>query len=410
MTVTVDYYKQLEIDRAWDEKKIKEYLRSRHRQWTMRKNACNDKKEGLLIEEILNSIEEARFLTKPDKRKKYDKALEEAYKKGIIKDDIEEKLKSILGQALEYYRKGNIKLAAQSAQEAIDGKINDPMAWGILARCSYETENYTKALGIIDDGLGVFEEDIDLNWLGARIATVGTNDYEDAQRRINHLLEIAPDQAIGHSEQIFLHMIKGEEELAFSEIDKYIETHPGDNEFKKNAAYSVISFSNTSYVQDPKSGTYIIADKQDYERCLKMREKAQDIYHDEYTEQQVEKARYYGTLEFNKDNLNDLLWMYGTFLYVFVAVLSSVFDGTEGLFAAAAICLALAVPPVILTIVSFRPYWQLNRIYLTGDPGLLETVVVKIGRFYTWLIKKALELLWKLIIFAIEAIVRFCLR
>ena len=213
MTVTVDYYKQLEIDRAWDEKKIKEYLRSRHRQWTMRKNACNDKKEGLLIEEILNSIEEARFLTKPDKRKKYDKALEEAYKKGIIKDDIEEKLKSILGQALEYYRKGNIKLAAQSAQEAIDGKINDPMAWGILARCSYETENYTKALGIIDDGLGVFEEDIDLNWLGARIATVGTNDYEDAQRRINHLLEIAPDQAIGHSEQIFLHMIKGEEEL-----------------------------------------------------------------------------------------------------------------------------------------------------------------------------------------------------
>ena len=163
-------------------------------------------------------------------------------------------------------------------------------------------------------------------------------------------------------------------------------------------------------MKDPKSGVYIIADKQGYERCLKMREKAQEIYQDEYTEQQVEKARYYGTLEFNKDNLNDLLWMYGTFLYVFMAVLSSVFDGTEGLFTAAAVCLALAIPPVILTAVSFRPYWQLNRIYLTGDPGLLETIVVKIGRVYTWVIRKALWLLWKLIKLAIWALIRICTR
>jgi len=411
MTVTVDLYKKLEIERSWDEKKIKKDLSSKQGEWLKRQNACNDKEELLIIEEMMKAITQAfEMLVKPDKRKKYDKALDEAYKKGTIKDDIEEKLKSILEQALEYYRKGNIQLASQSALEAIEGKINDPMAWSILARCSYDTENYTKALDVIDDGLKIFEDDIDLNWLGARIATVGTSNYEDAQKRINHLLEIAPNQAIGHSEQIFFHMTKGEVELAFLEIDKYIEDHPGDNEFKRNAAYNVINFSNTSYVQDPKSGTYVIADKQGYERCLKMREKAWEIYQDEYTEQQVEKARYYGTLEFNKDNLNDLLWMYGTFLYVFAAVIGSVFDGTEGLFVGAAVCLALAIPPVILTAVSFRPYWQLNRIYLTGDPGLLETIVVRIGRFYTWLIKKALELLCRLCLFVIRHLVRFCLR
>lgn len=411
MTITMDLYKQLNIERAWDEKKIKETLKSRQHQWIMRQNACNDKKELLIIEDVMKAIGQAfQFLTKPNKRKQYDKALEEAYKNGTIKDDVEDKLNSILDQALEYFRKGNIKLAAHSAKEAIDGKINNPLAWNILARCFYDTKQYTQALDIIDRGVKVFDDDIDLNWLGARIATVGTNNYEDAQRRINRLLEIAPNQAIGYSEQIFLHFTKGEEALAFQEIDKYIEEQPNDNEFKKNAAYNVINFSNTSYVKDPKSGVYIIADKQGYERCLKMREKAQEIYQDEYTEQQVEKARYFGTLEFNKDNLNDLLWMYGTFLYVFIAVLSSVFDGTEGLFAFAAVCLALAVPPVILTAVSFRPYWQLNRIYLTGDPGLLETIVVKIGRVYTWAIKKALWLLWKLFKFAILVLIRICTR
>lgn len=407
----MDLYKQLKIERTWDEKKIKEVLKSKQNQWLMRQNACNDKEQLLIIEEIMNAIQEAfRFLVKPNKRKLYDKALDEAYKNGTIKDKIEDKINSILDQALAYYRKGNIKLAAQSALNAINGKINNPLAWDILARCFYDTKNYTKALGIIDNGLRTFKNDLGLNWLGARIATVGTNNYEDAQRRINRLLEIAPNQAIGHSEQIFLHFTKGEEALAFQEIDKYIEKQPNDNEFKKNAAYNVINFSNTSYVKDPKSGVYIIADKQGYERCLKMREKAQEIYQDEYTEQQVEKARYYGTLEFNKDNLNDLLWMYGTFLYVFMAVLSSVFDGTEGLFTAAAVCLALAIPPVILTAVSFRPYWQLNRIYLTGDPGLLETIVVKIGRVYTWVIRKALWLLWKLIKLAIWALIRICTR
>ena len=167
MTVTVDLYKKLEIERSWDEKKIKKDLSSKQGEWLKRQNACNDKEELLIIEEMMKAITQAfEMLVKPDKRKKYDKALDEAYKKGIIKDDIEEKLKSILEQALEYYRKGNIQLASQSALEAIEGKINDPMAWSILARCSYDTENYTKALDVIDDGLKIFEDDIDLNWLG----------------------------------------------------------------------------------------------------------------------------------------------------------------------------------------------------------------------------------------------------
>lgn len=399
MTITCDLYKELALDRAWDEKKIKDTLREMQKQWVRRQNACNDKKELLLIDQLQKKMEEAfRFLTKKEKRKQYDKDLDKAYAKGQIKDKVEQKLKGILEQAMEYYREGKIQLAAKHAQEAIDGKINDPRAYGILARCHHSVHEDTRALNVVDSGLNIFEDDMDLLWLGARIAIVGTEDYNDAQGRINRILEVAPDQAVGHSEQIFLHMKKGDDALAFQEIDQYIESHPNDDQFKQDIAYNVIQFSNDSFVQDPKSETYIIADKAGYERCLKLREKACSIYKDEYTENALEGARYFGTMEFNRDNLRDLCWSYGVFLYVFLATVVSAATGeTEGLVPMCLASLALAVVPTILTAVSFRPYWQLNRIYLTGDPGMLEMVVVLIGRGYTWIIKKALWLLWKII-------------
>lgn len=414
MTITMDLYKQLALERSWDEVRIRRTLTDRQKLWIGRGNACNDKDQLKQIDEMMDVLGQAfRYLTKPEKRKRYDKALDEAYKNGTIKDETEEKMKSVLEQAIEYYRKGNIKLAAQYAQEAIDGKVNEPRAWDTLAQCHYDMGDAGKALDTVDDGLAVFGDDIKLNWLGARIATIGTMDYADAQRRINRLIEIAPDRSIGHTEQIFLHFSKGNEELALQEVDRYIEEHPDDNDFKMNAAYDIIKFSNTSFVQDPVSKTYIIADKKGYERCMRLREKAQEIYEDDYTKQQVEKARYYGTLEFNEDNKGDLLWMYGVWGYVFIALVMLTLGGggePAELLPIGLLSLALSVPPIILTVVSYRPYWQINRIYVTGDPGLLEKSVVTIGRAYVWLIKKTLWLCGQIIKYVFLAIVKIVMR
>ena len=82
--------------------------------------------------------------------------------------------------------------------------------------------------------------DLNLYWLGARIASVGTKDFDDAQKRVNKLLEIGPDNSIGHSEQVYLHLQKGDEDLAFQEIDSYIAAHPQDDGFKKNVAYDIV--------------------------------------------------------------------------------------------------------------------------------------------------------------------------
>ena len=195
------------------------------------------------------------------RRKQYDEALDKAYKDGKIKDETEAQLQSLIEQARQYYQKGNIKLATQCAQQAIEGKVNDPSAYDILARCHFDMQNYLKALEVIDAGTSIFMDNLDLYWLGARIATVGTQNYDDAQGRVNKLLELAPNNSIGYSEQIFLHLRKGDEDLAFKEIDSYVAAHPQDVGFKRGVAYDIDSYSNGCYYYDQVQNAMFIADK-----------------------------------------------------------------------------------------------------------------------------------------------------
>lgn len=139
MDISEDLYKELEIDRAWDEKTIRTYLKGIQKIWTQRQGATNDKEQLLLIDKVLKMIEDAyRFLTKAIKRQQYDQALELAYKAGKIRDVAEEKLLSLLEQAKAYYRKGNLQLATKFAEEAIEGKVNDVSAYDLLVHCYFE--------------------------------------------------------------------------------------------------------------------------------------------------------------------------------------------------------------------------------------------------------------------------------
>ena len=382
MTVTYDLYKELGLERSWDEKTIKDKLKEIQKVWTLKQNACNDKEQLLLIDKILAAVEDGyRYLVKELKRKQYDEALDKAYKDGIIKDEIEQKLKSLVDQAKEYYRKGNIKLAAQCAKEAIEGKVNEPVAYEILARCYYDVQNYQKAIETIDSGISIYTDNLDLHWLGARIATVGTQNYDDAQSRVNKLLELAPNESIGYSEQIYLHLRKGDEALAFQEIDKYITEHPADDEFKRGVAYDLDSYSNSCYYYDEANNASFIADKESYAKCLKLRKKATEIYSDEHTKNQFERAKYFGQKEWNSWNKESIksLSIYGAIFLVLMWPVG----------------LVLLVIDALLIYFSFRPYWQINKTYVTGQMGTAERIVSVIGeyaaRFGGWL----LRLLWK---------------
>lgn len=392
MVITYDLYKELELDRSWDETAIKSRLKEIQRLWTKRQSACNDKEQLMLIDNILSKVGEGfKYLVKKIKRKEYDTALDTAYKKGQIKDETEAKMKSLIEEAKQYYRKGNIKLAAQCAEKAIEGKVNDPMAYDILARCRFDMQDYSKALETIDEGTAIYTDNIDLIWLGARIATIGMQDYDDAQQRVNKLIEIAPDQAISHTEQIYLHLRKGDEDLAFQEIDKYIEAHPEDENFKRGVAYDIDSYSNTCYYYDKAQNATFIADKEAYEKCMKLRTKASEIFNDEYTQKQLENAKYYGTKEWNSWNMESIksLSIYGIillFIFPYVGIPLLIIDG-------------------LLIYFSFRPYWQINKSYITGEMGTAEKIISIIGeyaaRFGGWFI----QFLWKVII----AVIKFCI-
>lgn len=391
MVITYDLYRELELDRSWDESTIKKQLKEIQRLWTKRQSACNDKEQLMLIDRILKYVEDGyRYLVKQSKREEYDKALDKAYKDGKLKYVDEEKMKTLLEQARQYYQKGNVKLAAQTAQEAINGNINDPEAYNLLARCYYDMQEYDKAVATIDTGTEIYKDNLNLYWLGARIATVGTQDYDDAQKRINKLIELAPDNSIGQSELINLHMRKGEEDLAYSEIDKYISDHPEDNQFKKNVAYDIISYSYSFYYYNPEKNETFIADKEAYEKCVELRTKANGIFNDEYTQKQLEDAQYYGRKEWNDWNIESIkgLAFYGLILLVLYFPVGII----------------LLILDAVLVYYSFRPYWQINQTYVTGEMGKAEKIVsiigekgVVFGRFMINLVIKIISAILKLV-------------
>lgn len=390
--VTVDLYKELEIDRSWDEKSIREHLKGLQKLWTQRQGATNDKEQLLLIDKILKFVEDGyRYLTKALKRQQYDAALELAYKAGKIVDEVEEKLHNILDQARAYYRKGKIQLATKLAQEAVDGKVNDPSAYDLLARCYYDTNAYEKAINVVDQGLSIFGDNIALHWLGARIATAGTKNFEDAQRRVNNLISIAPDKAIGHSEQVYLHLRKGDEALAFQEIDSYIAAHPSDDDFKRGVAYDLDVYSNTCYYYDAAQNATFIADKASYDKCLRLRSKAVEIFSDEHTQNQLESAKYYGQKKWNDWNVDSIKTL---------AIYGSIFVGLDliahsGAFMGLGFVLYAIMG--VLIYFSFRPYWQINKTYVTGKMGTIETIVNQVGdisaKIAVWMLRALIQII-----------------
>lgn len=392
MVVTYDLYKELKLERSWDESNIKTRLKEIQRLWTKRQSACNDKEQLLIIDNLLAKVDEGfRFLVKALRRKEYDEALDKAYKAGQIKDETESKMKSLIEEARQYYRKGDIRLAAQCAQQAIEGKINDPSAYDILARCQYDMQNYPKALAAVDAGTAIFTDNLDLIWLGARIATIGTQNFDDAQQRVNKLIELAPDNSIGHSEQIYLHLRKGDEDLAFREIDTYVAAHPNDDGFKRGVAYDIDSFSNSCYYYDQAQNATFIADKESYEKCLKLRTKAFQIYSDEHTQKQLENAQYFGKKEWDSWNIDSIksLSIYGALLLLLFWPVGLVL---------------LAIDAAVIYF-SFRPYWQINKTYVTGEMGGVERFVTTLGdyaaRFGGWFLRFLVKL--------VVAVLRFIL-
>ena len=402
--IETDLYKELGLERSWDIETIRKKLRELQKIYVRRQSACNDTEQLVIIDKLLNCIRDAfRNLTNEAKKIIYDKKLDEAYKNGALKDIVEEKLKSLLEQAREYYNKGNIQLATKLAKEVCDGNVGDPKAYEFLAACYREREEYDNVISTIDKAISMFPDNTYMIWLGARYMTDLFNNFEEAQKRINHILEIAPESSLGFAEQIYVHLRKEEEKLAFDEIDDYIAKHPNDNEFKKNVAYDLIRYSNNCYYHEAATDSYFIADKPSYDKFVKLRSKANSIYADSHTEMALESALYYGNKEKVDWNDSSIKGIGGTAIVFFIMGMIS----RGGLFMY--IALILFAFCAFLFVMSFRPYWQINQTYVTGKLGKLEgfakesAPIVDKGAF--WLLeffKRLIYLVVKLVAYIVS--------
>ena len=317
----VDYYKLLEIDHNWPTNDILKYLRKINRQWTQRNNTCpSDRKEQLeSIAQMLEIIRNAMKQFGNDiTRQKYDNDLNKAYANGTLNDEVQQEYKDILDQAWAYYYKNNIELATQYAKQCVDAQLNDPSAYELLANCYMLGESYHDALDAIDTGLNIFDKNQVLMVLGARIATVSGQMYDEAQTRINSLLESFPEEPLGYAEQIYMHLHKGESELAFNEIDSYLSVRPEDMKFRELVAHDLDKYIYENYVTMTSETQHMIAGKDAYKNALTLAHKASEIYNDNRTQAVVNDVEYFGTREWDSWNMPSIktLTLFGILLLI----------------------------------------------------------------------------------------------
>lgn len=369
MEVTIDYYKELEIDRAWDCSKIRKHLNQLQKVWVARQNTCNvaDGETIALITERLGEIKEAqRYLIREEKRKKYDIELDKCYKDGIITDKVDEQLYGILEQARDCYKQGKFRDSGKLAQQAVEEHLHDPEAYRILADSYFQLGYNTEGVIIADRGIKLFPDNLDLMWLGTRIMIDGIEDYDEAQRRINKLFETAPDDSYGPSEQVYLHLRKGETALAYQEIDEYLAERPDDEMLRFRIAYNIYVFSNSCFHYDKDLNCIYWDEQEQYDYCLELQIKAYEICSNEFFNRTLADTRAYGEKEWNDWNLPSIrsLSIYGAlFMYFFFPI---------GI-------LLLAVDALVIYY-SYRPYWLINKTHVTGRMGKTEELVSTIGR------------------------------
>jgi len=393
----LDYYKAFGLDRSWNEKQLRKELGKVQKTFMRRQSTTNDKEELDLINQTLETIDKAiECLSNADARKAYDKALDKAYQNGMVNDEAEAQARDALEKARQFYMKGQIQLAAKFALEAINNKVNDPTAYEILAKCYYDSGEYVSSVQTVDKALTIYVDNPYFLWLSARINTI-IDKYDVAQQRINRMLELDPTSSKAHAEQIHFYMYSGQEAIAFQQIDQYVAQNPNDVEFKQETAYNLISFTNTCYLEDADTGSLVIADKASYTKCLTLCQKAYSLYQDDYTSKNLESAQFFGKREFNHNNSYELKWLWGLgALSLFAIVPSfSYMRSVSDFFTILLVLCIYLVPAILLTVVSFRPYWQINRIYYTGKAGWFETIVIWWGKITVFLVKLSIRLfLW----------------
>lgn len=415
----VDYYAIYSIDRNLETKEIKKLLVQR--QGEIRSQMAGG---ALNAPEILDKLQEAyneianavKVFKTEERRKEYDVLLDAAYEAGKIDVEAQTMAQDLYEEIEAMFMKGNYRGAVKKCLDALNNNVKDYRIYILLAKSYFALNDPDKSLSTVDNGLLVHPNNIPLLRVGARFSNEGKKDYNRAQSYVNKIMEMDANSSIAVSEQSYLYMSTGKHDLAYKMIDDYMEQHPSDMEFRKDCAYDMVGYSYNCYTKDPKSGAYVIASEEDYQKCLDTCNKAMSIYNDENIKEALDNAKAFGEVEFNDENNAGIfgLFFIGGTMSCF-AILSFIFfiASIVGLFCGEfrnmgdffeTLCAAIGVliitgcvsakfiyQGIKLRQVSYRPYWQIYKFILTGQREKEEEKYIKIGEKVTHDLKLAWE-------------------
>lgn len=400
----IDYYVLYGIDRKASTREIRKLLLQR--QGEIRSNMANG---SLNSPEIMNKLQEAfdqianavKTFKNDDRRKEYDTILDAAYEAGRIDVEAQAMAQNLYEEIEALFMKGNYRGAIRKCMDALNNNVRDYRIYILLAQSYFALNDPNRSLSTVDDGLKVHPNNLPLLRAGARFANEGKQDYDRAQGYVNKMMEIDPESPLAASEQSYLYVSVGKEDLAYKLIDEYVEKHPNDMSFRKDVAYDLVGHSYTCYTKDPNSDAYVIASEEDYQKCLASCSKALSLYNDENIQEALDNAKAYGEVEFNDENKEGILWLFiGGFMYLAAAVAAM---GSGGIFIfllVAALGCLLIYSGVRLRQVSYRPYWQINKFILTGQREKNEGKYILIGKIFAGYMKWSFKIGWGLVKFA----------
>ena len=306
----VDYYVIYSIDRRLGTKEIRKLLIQKQGEIRsqMAGGALNAPEILEKLQEAYNEIANAvRAFKNEDRRKEYDILLNAAYEAGKIDVEAQTMAQGLYEEIEAMFVKGNYQGAIKKCLDALNNNVKDYRIYILLAKSYFALEEVDKSLSTVDKGLSVYPNNMHLLRVGARYANKGKKDYNRAQSYVNQMLEIDPDNAMAVSEQSYLYLNNGKQDLAYQMIDDYMEKHPNDMQFRKDCAYDLIGHSYSYYIKDPETGAYFLDKQEDYQKSLEACNKAMSIYNDKNVQNAVETANFYGTTKFNEENKESII-------------------------------------------------------------------------------------------------------
>ena len=406
------YYVLYGIDRKTKTKDIRKLLFQK--QGEIRSNMSNG---ALNSPEIMKKLQEAgneianaiRAFKNDERRSAYDEILDAAYEAGRIDTAAQTMAQDLYEEIEALFMKGNYRLAVQKCMDALNNNVRDYRIYILLAQSYFALRDPDRSIKTVDDGLKVHPDNLPLLRAGARFANEGKKDYDRAQGYVNKMMEIDKESPLAASEQSYLYLSMGKQDLAYGLIDEYVEKHPNDMDFRKDVAYDLVGYSYTCYTKDPNSDAYVIASQEDYQKSLDSCNKAMSLYNDENVQEALNNAKSFGTTEFNEENKDGIKWLFiGGLIYSFGAVMAIVAGIQAGEIGGAllgalpfiALGGLLIYSGVRLRQVSYRPYWQINKFILTGQREKGEGKYIIIGKIFAGYMRWSLKAGWAIVKFA----------